>query len=61
MMREEVKTLKEDRSRLRGRVKRLQFLCNYILAAMNEKDFDSDPMIKKSFNKCDKAGDLKNE
>lgn len=54
----QVKKLRTNASMSRGQIKRLRELCNYILAAMSEKDFDSDPMVKKSFDKCDKAGDL---
>jgi len=54
----QLKKVKTDVSMKRGQIKRLQCLANYILAAMREEDFDSDPAIQKAFNKCDKAGDL---
>lgn len=58
MMKDDIKTLKTERSKMRGQIKRLQALANYILAAMSEEDYDSDPAIDKAFNKCDRAGDL---
>jgi len=55
-----VKKLQTNARHNKSQIKRLQLLANYVLAAMSEKDFDSDPMIKKSFDKCDRAGDLDN-
>lgn len=65
MLKDDVKSLKEKLAKLKieasqqkSRIKRLQALANYILAAMSDEDYDSDPMIDRAFNKCDKAGDL---
>jgi len=54
----QLKKARIDLSQKRGQLKRLRLLTNYVLAAMSEKDFDSDPAIQKAFDKCDKAGDL---
>jgi len=57
-LQKELKKARTDLSKKRGQLKRLRLLTNYILAAMNDKDFDSDPAIQKAFDKCDRAGDL---
>ena len=57
-LQDRLKKMRSEASRKRGQIKRLQQLTNYILAAMSEKDFDSDPAINRAFDKCDKAGDL---
>ena len=54
----QLKKARTNLSKQRGQLKRLRLLTNYILAAMNETDFDNDPAIGKAFAKCDKAGDL---
>lgn len=57
-LQKQLKKARTDLSKKRGQLKRLRLLTNYVLAAMSEEDFDSDPAIGRAFNKCDKAGDL---
>ena len=54
----QLKKLRTNARHNKARIKRLQLLANYVLAAMSEEDYDSDPMIDRAFKKCDKAGDL---